>query len=233
MGIGSISWLGLALVKDMTKNQKRFMILAVILFAFLGVAGLSRTLILMLALSACTYFLIAKKDGRLLSKVLLVLLALVAFIVLETDMVASVMSRFGDDSVGSNMRFYLWKGYMANYKETWLFGAPYGSLYNYFYDVDLFGVHYMPHSAIINFYLRFGVFAMLAYLTLIKNAFFSFRIGETFSRNQYACIIAGCIAYISLAFINQTGYAEPIFYVMFGLLLAYSNVYQKTDEELQ
>ena len=135
------------------------MIFTVILLAFLGVAGLSRTLILMLALSACTYFLIAKKDGRLLSKILLVLLAVVAFVVLETDMVASVMSRFGDDSMGSHFRLYLWKGYMANYKETWLYGAPYGSIYNYFHDVDLFGVYYMPHSAIINYYLRYGIFA--------------------------------------------------------------------------
>lgn len=234
MGIGSISWLALALARDMTKNQRRFIIIAVGTFSILGIAGLSRTLLVMLALSGCVYFLAAKKDASLFTKVILVLIAVVTFIVLETDVVDSLIGRLNDDTSGTqNVRLLLWEAYMSHYKEVWLIGAPYGSVYNYYYDVSMFGAHFLPHSSVINFFVRFGIFAALAYLSLIKNAFLSFRIGETLSRNQYACILAGCVSYVALAFINQTGYAEPIFYVMIGLLLAYSNIYKKTDEELQ
>lgn len=234
MGIGSISWLVLALTKYMTKKQKCFAIIAVATFAILGIAGLSRTLLAMMALSGCVYFLLAKKDASLFTKVILIFIAVSVFIMLQTDLVEMLLGRFNNDASGTqNIRVSLWKAYIAHYKEVWLFGAPYGSVYNYYYDLSMFGLHFMPHSSIVNFFVRFGIFAALAYLALIKNAFLSFRIGETLSRNQFACIIAGCVSYVSLAFINQTGYAEPIFYIMFGLFLAYSQILKKEESEIQ
>ena len=225
MGIGSISWLGLALYKDMTRWHKRVVLISVITFAFLGVAGLSRTLIIMLALSACCYFMIAKKDSRLISKVFVIVFAVIIFAVVESDLISSILLRFNDSTSGTqNIRFLLWKAYLSHFDEVWLWGAPYGSVYNYYYDVSLIGAHFLPHSSVINFLIRFGLLCACSYLVLIKRAFFTVRQNKTVSINQIACIRAGCMAYVSLAFINQTGYAEPIFYVMFGLLLAYSQL---------
>lgn len=225
MGIGSISWLGIALYKDMTRRQKRIVLISVITFAFLGIAGLSRTLIMMLALSAGCYFMIARKDERLISKVFLVVCTVAIFAVVESDLISSLFLRFNDSTSGTqNIRFLLWKAYLSHFDEVWLLGAPYGSVYNYYYDVSLVGAHFLPHSSFINFLVRFGLLCALSYLVLIKRAFFTVRQNKNVSINQVACIRAGCVAYVSLAFINQTGYAEPIFYVMFGLLLAYSQL---------
>lgn len=228
MGIGSISWLGLALYKDMTRWQKRVVLISVITFAFLGIAGLSRTLILMLVLSACCYFLFAKKDIRLIFKLLVVTFAVVVFSVVESDLISSIILRFNDTTSGTkNIRFLLWEAYLSHLSEVWLLGAPYGSVYNYYYDVSLAGAYFLPHSSFINFLVRFGLLCALSYLVLIKRAFFTVRQNINASLNQVACIRAGCVAYVSLAFINQTGYAEPIFYVMFGLLLTYSLLMRK------
>ncbi len=226
IGIGSLSWLGLAFLEDMTKRQRRFVIIAVALFAFLGIAGLSRTLILMLILSGCTYFLLAKKDSRLLTKILLISFMIVAFVLVEQGVVDALFSRINDTSTGGthNIRFLLWGAYLSHFKEVWLAGAPYGSVYNYYHDVNLYGAYFLPHSSIVNFLVRFGLLCALSYLCLIKNAFFSSGKYDLSSINRKACLKAGGVAYISLAFINQTGYAESVFYVMFGLLLAYSQL---------
>ena len=232
MGIGSISWLGLSLLNNMTKSQKVFVTASVATFAFLGIAGLSRTLILMLVLSVCFYFLIAKKDAKLLSKILLLALVVLAFVFIESDIVTSIVSRFNDSTSGShNIRLSLWKAYLSHFKEYWLIGAPYGSVYNYYYDVNLVGEHFLPHSSVINFLVRFGLLCAISYLVLIKNAFFSIKKSSGLPINKIACIRAGFIAYVSLAFINQTGYSEPIFYIMFGLLIAYSQIIKGEEEK--
>lgn len=228
MGIGSISWLGLALYKDMNRRQRRIVIISIITFAFLGVAGLSRSLIMMLALSVCYYFLAAKKDNRLITKIALVLIVLIVFVVVDRDLISSIVMRFNDSTSGTqNIRFLLWKAYLSHFKEMWLTGAPYGSVYNYYRDVSLVGANFLPHSSVINFLVRFGLVCTLSYLVLIKNAFLKIRQNSCISANQVACVRAGCIAYVVLAFINQTGYAEPVFYIMFGLLLAYSRIIEK------
>lgn len=232
MGIGGLGWLGFMLLNYMNKRQRVFVILAICLFAFLGIAGLSRTLILMLILSCCTYFLIAKKDGRLLTDVLLIFFAVVLFLLVENDIVESIISRFNDSTSGtSNIRWSLWKAYLSHFGEYWLCGAPYGNIYNYYHDVNLHGHNYLPHSAVINFLARFGLLCAISYLVLIKNSFISIRKNELLSKNQIACMRAAFVAYISLAFINQTGFTEPIFYVMFGLWLAF--YYIVTNGELK
>ena len=180
----------------------------------------------------CFYFLIAKKDGKLFSKILLLALVVIAFVFIESDMVTSIVSRFNDSTSGShNVRFSLWQAYLSHFKEYWLIGAPYGSVYNYYYDVNLVGEHFLPHSSVINFLVRFGLLCAISYLVLIKNAFFSIKKSSGLPINKIACIRAGFVAYVSLAFINQTGYSEPIFYIMFGLLIAYSQIIKRAEEK--
>lgn len=226
IGIGSLSWLGLALLDDMTRRQRRFVVIAVALFAFLGIAGLSRTLLLMLILSGCTYFLLAKKDSRLITKIILISFAVIVIVLVEQGVVDALFSRINDSSTGGthNIRILLWGAYLSHFKEVWLVGAPYGGVYNYYRDVNLYGAYFLPHSSVINFFVRYGLLCTLSYLCLIKNAFLSSTRNDPSSINRKACLKAACVAYISLAFINQTGYAESVFYVMFGLLLAYSQL---------
>lgn len=225
VGFGSISWIGLSLIESATKKQKKIIYFSTAVFIFVGVAGISRTLILMVAFSVIAYFLLTRKDMSWIAKMGLVLLAAVLFCILEPSFLTSVLSRFNDSTSGTqNIRIKLWKSYLSHWREYWLLGAPLGSVYNYYRDVDLFGAYFLPHSAPINFFLRYGIVALIAYIILLRNSFLSIQTNNQVEQKSRICILCGGIAYITLAFINQTGYAEIIFYIMFGLLLAYARI---------
>ena len=179
----------------------------------------------MVAFSVIAYFLLTRKDMSWIAKMGLVLLAAVLFCILEPSFLTSVLSRFNDSTSGTqNIRIKLWKSYLSHWREYWLLGAPLGSVYNYYRDVDLFGAYFLPHSAPINFFLRYGIVALIAYIILLRNSFLSIQTNNQVEQKSRICILCGGIAYITLAFINQTGYAEIIFYIMFGLLLAYARI---------
>ncbi|MBQ7111385.1 MAG: O-antigen ligase family protein [Thermoguttaceae bacterium] len=233
MGVGSVSWLALSMVKNMSKGQRRFVVFSVAFFAFLGIAGLSRTLITMLVLSGGYYFLKARKNNNWFINVILVLLLSVAFIILAWDLVAAILFRFSDKTSGTqNVRLFLWQSYLSYFDEVWLAGASFGNVYKYWNEISWNGDHFMPHSSVVNFLVRFGLLCAISYLILIKRAFLTIKESARITRDQTACIRAGGIAYILLAFMNQTGYAEPIFYLMFGLLLAYSQIVKKEEAAL-
>jgi len=223
MSFGSFAWPAMLLFGDMKKGQKWLTGIATALFLFFGVAGVSRTLILMAVFSVSFYILDSRKDATWLMKSIVIFFALVAFLTLEGDLMDNIVSRFlQEDTFSENIRFALWEEYLSHYKEYWLFGAPLGNVYNYYHKVNIIGHYYLPHSAPINFFVRFGLLSALAYLALIRNAFL--KNNAALSPSATVCMKAGCIAYITLAFINQTGYADAIFYIMFGLLLAYRRV---------
>ena len=225
IGFGSLSWIGLALSDDARKKQKWIIYISVALFVFVGVAGVSRTLILMVAFSTIVFLMFTKKDMSWVGRSFLILAAIVLFFILEPEFILSVMERFSDKTSGThNVRILLWKAYLSHFKEFWLIGAPEGSVYNYYRDVNYFGEHFLPHSSLINFFVRYGIFALCAYVTLLKNSFLKIQKSTDVTRKSRICILAGGVAYITLAFINQTGYAESVFFVMFGLYLAFYRI---------
>jgi|GEM_PF-4812379 hypothetical protein len=232
IGFGSVTWIGMALLKEATKAHRIIIIFSAIAFIFVGIAGISRTLILMVLFSGLYYFFKAKKNASWAAKLVLVLLAVFVFCLVEQDLIAAILDRFsGSDSVTGNIRLTLWAAYIRHFGEVFLIGAPLGSVYNYYNDVNMYGHHFLPHSAILNFLIRFGLVACIAYLSLVKNAFWSIKATQSQEKTRLAaCIKAGGVAYITLAFINQTGYAEAIFYVMFGLLLALVRIENSYEE---
>lgn len=231
VGFGSISWLGLALVDYANKRQKQIIYISTAIFVFVGIAGISRTLILMLVFSGIAFFMFTKKDMSWIIRIMLVLIAMGVFYAIETGLVASLLFRFHDSTSGTqNIRVRLWKAYLSHFKEYWLIGAPLGSVYNYYRDVDLYGAHFLPHSAPLNFFLRYGIISVLSYFVLLKNSFLYILRFPHVEQKSKVCVLCGGIAYITLAFINQTGYAEMVFYIMFGLLLAYTRI--ESYEEL-
>ena len=225
IGFGSISWLGLALTEDAKKKQRRIIYSSVALFVFVGVAGVSRTLILMLAFSTVVFFMFTKKDMTWIGRSFLIIVAVLLFFVLEPEFILSLSKRFTDKTSGThNVRILLWKAYLSHFKEYWLIGAPEGSVYNYYKDVNYFGEHFLPHCSLINFFVRYGVFSLWAYIILLKNSFLKIQKNKKVNSKTKICVLAGGVAYITLAFINQTGYAESVFYIMFGLYLAFYRI---------
>lgn len=230
IGFGSMTWLSMALSEGMSKRQRYFAYFSSVLFVFVGLAGISRTLILMLAFSMIVYFLLFRKDMHWLGKVLLLVIGVLLFCALETDIILKFVLRFNDSTSGTqNIRLQLWQAYLSHFKEYWLIGAPIGSVYNYYRDVSLFGEHFLPHSSVINFFVRYGIFAVSSYLVIIKRAFIPCGLLGTVLTRERICMLAGCTAYITLAFINQTGYSEPVFYIMFGLALSYWRTEEATE----
>lgn len=225
IGFGSLSWLAMALFPKANLNQRRVIAVSVPLFIAAGLAGLSRTLVLMALLSLLVYLFVAKKDQKWVGKSLIVLIALVLVMIFGTSLFQPLIERFSGSSGGHDIRFDLWVSYLSHVGDTWLVGAPEGSVYLYYADVTLMGFHYMPHSSVINFLIRFGLLGCVSYLCLIKNAFFVFP--RDIDKSLKACILAAATAYVSLSFINQTGYEEPIFYVMFGLFIAYMKLLKR------
>lgn len=225
IGFGSISWIGLAVSDNAQKRQRWIIYASVALFVFVGVAGVSRTLILMVVFSTIVFFLFTKKDMTWLGRSFFIILAVVLFFVLEPEFILSVMERFTDKTSGThNVRILLWKAYLSHFREFWLVGAPEGSVYNYYRDVNYFGENFLPHSSLVNFFVRYGVFALCAYVVLLRNSFLKIQKSKEVNPKTKICVLAGGVAYITLAFINQTGYAEPVFYIMFGLYLAFYKI---------
>ena len=225
IGFGSISWIGLAVSEDAQKRQKWIIYASVALFIFVGVAGVSRTLILMVVFSTIVFFMFTKKDITWLGRIFLIMVAVILFFVLEPEFILSVMERFTDKTSGThNVRILLWKAYLSHFREFWLVGAPEGSVYNYYRDVNYFGENFLPHSSLVNFFVRYGVFALCAYVILLKNSFLKIQKSKEVTSKIRICVLAGGVAYITLAFINQTGYAESVFYIMFGLYLAFYRI---------
>ena len=225
IGFGSISWIGLALSGNARKSQKWIIYISVALFIFVGIAGISRTLILMVAFSMITFLMFMKKDMNWIGRSILIMVAIALFFVLEPEFILSVIERFSDKTSGThNVRILLWKAYLSHFEEFWLIGAPEGSVYNYYRDVNYFGENFLPHSSLVNFFVRYGFFALFAYIILLKNSFLKIQKKKNIDPKIRICILAGGVAYITLAFINQTGYAESVFYVMFGLYLAFYRI---------
>lgn len=231
VGFGSISWLAMALYNQAKKSQRGIILLSVTVFLFVGIAGLSRTLILMVVFSISIYILLSKKNFKLIGRIILIVSTIFLFLVLEGNIVNSIIERFNDSTSGTqNIRFLLWASYLSFMNDYWLIGAPEGSVYNYYFNVDRFGVNFLPHSAVINFFVRYGIFAVLAYFVLIKNSFLSIKKTICNKQNRI-CVICGGVTYVSLAFINQTGFSESIFYIMFGLNIAYSRILNNESNE--
>lgn len=214
---GSLFWLSQLVYPCATKKQKRMIRFATVFFPAIGIAGLSRTLIMMISISMAYFFIISRKTVDLVKKTFLVIALVLLIMVLESNIVTMLLERFTDStSGGNNIRILLWKAYGRHIGEYWLLGAPEGSVYRYYRDINRYGAYFLPHSALLNFLIRFGVVGCLAYVELIIK---SFGITEKVPRDEKVYLISACLSYIALAFINQTGYAEPIFYIMFGLLL--------------
>lgn len=226
-GFGSLAWLAISQLYDVNKKQKYIILFSILLFSFAGISGLSRTFVLMIFFSL-TYFIIFTRKNKTWMKTLFITIAFISvFLMFEGSIASQVVGRFNDSATGgtSNVRFALWGNYIKYIDEYFWLGAPVGSVYNYYHDTNLLGKHFLPHSSILNFWIRFGAFAVLGYLIMIKNAATKLKKrNDVIKKYKRVCLQAWVVSYISLSFINQTGFAEIAFYLGFGLIFALINI---------
>ena len=221
VAFGSFSWLLLAQRKELSRGNRLIALLAVILFICCGVFGLSRTLIVMLIMSYGYYILNIRKDSRWLFIVVVSIVFAGLFLTLQPSLWDEMVVRFTDSTAGlENVRVLLWANYLSGIDEYWLIGAPEGSVYRYFSGLTYATHNYLPHSSIINFWCRFGVLAVIGYLTIVRYYFIGLKAETLELTKKKVALQSGCIAYMSLAFVNQTGYEESVFWITFGLIFS-------------
>lgn len=223
-GFGSLAWLGISQLYSVNKKQKTLIITSILLFCFAGISGLSRTFVFMLIFSISFYILFSKRDITWIKLTSFIFVLIGVFIVFETGILTALAERFlsADANVTQNVRWHIWKTYLSYIEEYFWFGAPNGSVYNYYTDVNWKGFNFLPHSSVLNFLIRFGVFSLIAYLLLVKNAFTKSTIKN--SNHVSICLKTWVVSYVVLSFVNQTGYAGIEFYLGFGLLFAAINI---------
>jgi hypothetical protein len=228
IGFGSFSWLIFAQLNEFKRINKIILIISVVLFISSGLFGLSRTLIVMMVVSIGYYLIKRKKNKNWLFVVVSIAVIFGLFCLVESSVWDEILGRLTDATSGtSNVRLLLWTGYLGNIKEYWLLGAPIGSVYRYYKGVTYATHNYLPHSAIINFLCRFGIIAVMGYISILFQYFFGVNNSTSASRRKRIILQSGCIAYMALAFINQTGYEESIFWITFGLIFALIKIENK------
>lgn len=232
-GFCSFAWLTIMCLPFMTNREKRFSYFALIILIFAGIVGLSRSFILTVFLSFIYYFFqTSKTANKLLKNVMLFLLIILSVALLYNiypNIFESLLGRFHDSTSGThNVRFLLWKNYFSNIKEYFIFGAPLGGPYNYYHNLSYKGFYYLPHSSVINYLITFGIGGLICYISFLTKIYFSKGI---FDNQMKSCLKAMIIAYIILAFINQTGFNQIIFFVSFGIALAFIKINKKNESE--
>jgi hypothetical protein len=221
MVFGSFLWLIFSQYNEFTRVNKLISIISVMLFVSSGLFGLSRTLIVMMIASIGYYIIRRSKNKNWVFIVFSVAVTFGLFITIESSLWDEILYRFGDSTAGvSNVRLLLWPGYLTNLNEFWIIGAPIGSIYRYYWNITYGARNFLPHSSIINFFVRFGIIAVIGYLSILIQYFFGLSNSSSALKNKRIILQSGCIAYVSLAFINQTGYQESIFWITFGLVFA-------------
>lgn len=224
-GFASIAWLSVAQYPTMNRKYRKIIGFGLVLIVFACFAGLSRTSIFMVVASVGVYFIRSRKTLKTIMNayfvIILVILLLIVMYAIKLPMFMSILERFTDDTSGTqNVRLLLWEGYISYVDEYFWFGAPEGAAYNYYYKIEHLGEHFLPHSAVINYLIMSGIGGLLSYLSILL--IIGFRLKRKSKETSYvsSCMQAWIGGYCILAFMNQTGFAQIIFYMAFGLGIA-------------
>jgi len=227
IGVVTTFWFSFCLMGYYSKKQR------VLLWVLLGViilgsfVGLSRTVLISLGLSSLTYLFLSK---NLPKKIYFLLFILVGFVVFDHYfgfVLSNLQSRISEYEGGfyDSSRVDIWKEYLSHISEYWLFGSsPEG---HRFFCQDRSG----PHSIFLNWFVRFGVAGLLAFLWLLLGVFESvIKIGKYLSREKYARIMAWVISYITLVAYNKSGFLTPSLYTMFAFIFVLAAIGQESAQ---
>lgn len=221
-----VFWLWFCQLKDADKRDKIIFGIAIALVIFGGTVGISRTFIMGFAVSFAVYILFCIIYKQKLS--MPVIIAAIVFIIVLPFMdflVQSYQQRFEVIAEGTiaNPRFVIWELYLSKINEYWLFGTQKGAWVRYAMELPrLWAPHCTPLSWLIYYGLP-GLFVFCALLFGIgKSAVVLAKTGE---KKIVPFIFAWLAAYISVAFINETGFTTLETYIGFAMVLATIKVY--------
>jgi len=218
IGFLSVGWLLIALSINEKSKIKRIILYGMFfLFALTGLAGLSRALILSIVFSILIYLVIANKLKQYLKFIVLGIIVSVVFIYIFNDIIENLMFRFeGGINIQEETRVNIWSAYLANIADFFWFGEITGDYKKYTRWV--FG----PHSAPLNWFVQFGVLGLLGFLALLLGVVKSIRyISKEHVTLIKAALYAWLVAYVSISFINETGYKDLSLFSSIAIIYAW------------
>lgn len=230
----SIGWLTIAVSTIEKSKFKRFFLFSLFLImAFGGIAGLSRATLLSVVISFGVYLLFIRKFKMLINITIIGVIIVALTVVFFPELTQNFSERMeGGINIEEEARTDIWLDYLEDLPDYFLFGAIDGNYTIY----SKYGMG--PHSALFNWLVQYGILGLLGYIILIIGLIISIKkIGNSTSMETTAALYAWLTAYVSVAFINQTGFNEMTAFIAFGIIFAWSNINEninlKTENKLK
>jgi len=220
----SSGWLLIGIATDIKIPRliRRAATIMVIVIIFGCIAGLSRSAILAISVSAL-FYLAYSRNIKNAGKLLFVFSFVFAIVILYWP---GVIPGYQDRLIHSTgllkdaSRLLIWEEYIKTAHKYFLFGAP---INGYIQFSGYTGRP--PHSVILYLLVQFGVFGLGAFLWLLIGLFRSAKnVSRYVSKNQSHILLAWMVCYLTVSMINQTGFMELPLYGAIGIILAWGNV---------
>lgn len=225
-------WVCQLQTQSMTLRAKLVYIGAILLTLVTGLAGVSRAFLVGLIMSVLVFLLHIRKNGRLVTGFIVATSIFILVLVILGDYVIQhYLDRFTaiNPLEGGNTRTLIWKSYLSNFKEYWHFGVLRGGIHQYG-PPPMF---YSPHSAPLSWLVRYGLFAMGAYIGLLLILWQLIRKIRLGGNNQGVFLSAWVVAYVSVSFMNETGFETVETFIGMALTMALVNLLLQQPNLLQ
>lgn len=217
----SVGWLLVAIaILEKSKIKRWILLISFFLLLFAGLAGLSRATLLSLLTSVFVYLLTSRKFVRYLRTILISIVAIFLLSAFFQDVMENFGNRLdGGLNIREESRVEIWKDYIEDIPSYFIIGESEGNYKKYS------ATYQGPHSVILNWFVQFGILAVLGFLCLILGLFNATKvISKKYNKNVAPALYAWIIAYLSIAMINETGFDQLSVFGGMGIILAWGNI---------
>ncbi|MEC5272002.1 O-antigen ligase family protein [Caldifermentibacillus hisashii] len=216
----SVGWLLIVIAGEKSSKLKKYIYLFLFyLFAFGGLAGLSRAFLLSFILSGLTYLIVSNQLKKYIKVILIAIFSFLAILFLFPNIIENFENRLdGGINLNEEARMTIWKDYIEDIDKYFLFGDLEGNYTRYSETGQA------PHSIILNWIANFGIFGLFGYLLLLFGIILSIRRIKKAQLNKVAAgLYAWLVSYISISFINETGFKQLTIYAAIGIIIGWGN----------
>lgn len=218
VGFISIGWILVAMsINEKNKAKKNILLFMTIIICLVGLAGLSRAILLAITLSLVVYLLVSRKVKQLVIVITIAIASVIAIMYLFNDISTNLMLRLeGGINIEEEARTQIWISYLTNIPDYFWFGEITGDFTKY--TNWIFG----PHSTPLNWFVQFGILGITGFIMLLLGTFKSIKyIVKVNSKSLSAPLYAWLFAYISVSFMNETGFNQYAIFCGFGFIYSW------------
>src|SRR5699024_8153975 len=171
-----------------------------------------------IVLSMFVYLVVSNNFKKYIKSIIIIIVVAGVVSFLFKDVINSFSSRIdGGIKIEEEARVDIWMDYLTNIPDYFMFGEIEGNYKKYSSSIKKFG----PHSVVLNWFVQFGVLALIGFLYLMYGILKSFKsVYRHQSKELGAVVIAWFVAYILLYFINVLGFVYLYVFVLIVIVFA-------------